>query len=518
MGKDKKIRNANIDNYDTDVSREALEKEGMVCLTKGRKQFIEGNLPMAALNLQKAASLFGTIEDYKNYCEAINVLGVALGAMGNETAAFEHFIDGLEVANRYNIDVGSISILNNIGSKYLQLGANERALEYLLTAMKILDSISVDEDERLPVWKIIMQLNICNAYRNLKKYETARHYMELVEKFTDWVDGDENYVLFYLSYRVSKANLSWDLGKQEEVLAEMPQLVDMITRDGSVFDYVQDIENLLELLQKVGERSYWEITLQAFEQFANNQESLHFKILSVESWLKFFRYFDMKEKYEEACVVYTRLAIEQGEYNKRDKVMALDLKITMKEKEAATKKYETLANVDPLTGIGNRNKLETDSRILLEEAIEEGSYIGIGLFDLDHFKVINDAHGHLIGDACIRCLVRAMEDSLESLEYAYRFGGDEFVVLLANPTREWIKDLATRVKAALITEQRKDKDLRSIEAITLSQGYAFGIPERGDSFVDILETADKALYQVKENGRNGYAIYGYTDIMENTIH
>lgn len=508
----------NKDKNESDIQLVKVKEEGAECLAKGRKQFIEGHLPKAALNLQKAATLFSSVEDYKNYCDAINVLGVVLGAMGNDTAALDHFLDGLETANRCNIDVGSISILNNIGSKYLQLGANERAVEYLLRAMKILESISIDEDDRLPVWKVIMQLNICNAYRNLKKYEIASHYMELVEKFADWVDGDENYILFYLSYRVSKANLKWDLGYHEDVLAEMPQLVDLITRDGTTFDYVQDIENFLELLQKVGERSYWEMTLQAFEQFANNQESLHFKILSIKSWLKFFRYFDMRDKYKEACIIYTELAMEQSEYNKRDKVMALDLKITMREKEATTKKYETLANVDPLTGIGNRNKLETDSRILFEEAIEEGAYIGIGLFDLDHFKAMNDAYGHLIGDACIRCLIRAMEDSLGSLEYAYRFGGDEFVVLLPNPTKDWIEELATRVKAALISEQKKDKELRTVEPITLSQGYAFGIPEKGDSFMDILETADKALYQVKENGRNDYAIYGYTYITENAIH
>lgn len=520
MIKDKKHGINKIEAPDPEIERkkEEASKVGHECLMKGRKQFIESKLPEAAVNLQKAASLFAAIDDHKNYCDAMNVLGVVMGASGNDTTALDHYLDGLEVANRYNIDVGSISILNNIGSKFLQLGANERALEYLLTAMKILESISIDEDDRLPAWKIIMELNICNAYRNLHKYETARHYMDFVENYTDWVDGDENYVLYYFSYKVSQANLNWDMGYHDEVKAVLPELVEMVMKDGTVFDYVQDVENFLELLQKVGERSYWEMALQSFEQFANNQDSLHFKMLSIENWLKFFRYFDMTKKYEEACVVYTKLAMERSEYDKRDRVMALDLKVNMREKEAATRKYETLANVDPLTGIGNRNKLETDSKILLEEAMEQDCFIGIGLFDLDHFKAKNDAYGHLIGDACITCLIRAIEESLGSLEYAYRFGGDEFVVLLPNPTRGWLEELAIKVKETLASEQRKDKELRNIEEITVSQGYAFGIPEKGDTFMDLLETADKALYQVKENGRNGYAIYGHTDIIENAIH
>ena len=503
---------------ETEKKKEEASRVALDCLAKGRKQFIESNLTDAAVNLQKAASIFEAIEDHKNYCEAMNVLGVVMGAAGNDTTALDHYLDGLEAANRYNIDVGSISILNNIGSKFLQLGANERALEYLLTGMKILESISIDSDDRLPSWKLIMELNICNAYRNLHKYETARRYMDLVDKYTDWVDGDENYILYYFSYKVSQANLNWDMGYHDEVRAALPELVQMVIKDGTVFDYVQDVESFMELLEKVGDRSHWEMVLQSFEQFANHQESLYFRMLSIENWLKFFKYFDMDEKYKEACVLYTEMVIEHSEYDKRDRVMALELKVTMREKDAATRKYETLANVDPLTGIGNRNKLEADSRTLLEEAKAAHSFIGIGLFDLDHFKAKNDAYGHIIGDACITCLIRALEKSLKSLEYAYRFGGDEFVVLIPNPTGEWIEDLAIRVKENLKSEQKKDKELRSIEEITLSQGYAFGIPEKGDSFMDILETADKALYHVKENGRDGYAIYGYTDIAENAIH
>ena len=514
MGIKTEIKN----NEDIAEKKERMGREGMEYLLKGRKLFIDSNLSEAVSCLQKAAGMLDIAEDYRNYCDAMNLLGVIMNASGNALTSLDYYLDGLEVANTYGVDVSSISILNNIGSGFQKLGANERALECILKAMKILESIPLDTDERFPLWKVIMEVNICNAYRRLGKLETAKLYMNRMESYKGWVNGDENFKLFYFSFRITQASLRWEMGLKDEVLKDLPELVELAMNDGNVSDYVQDIEEFLELLKKAENRTYWEMVLQSFEQYAKNQESLKVKIVSIEKWIEFFKYYEMTEKYKEACVLYTELALELRANNKKELISAMEMKIDMREKEAATRKYQKLASVDPLSGIGNRNKLETDSKILLENAKENGEFIGIGLFDLDHFKAKNDTYGHIVGDACIKCLVRALKKSLGSLKYAYRFGGDEFVVLLKGTTRDEIVSLAERVKSTLYEEQRKDKDLKKIEEITLSQGYAFGIPEEGDTFIDILETADKALYRVKENGRNGYSIYDHMDIMEYSIH
>lgn len=509
----------NIDlNDEIEYRKETAEKEGLEYLQKGRKLFLDANLSEAAECLQHAVTLLDVAEDYKNYCDALNVLSVVLVASGNDSIALDHYLDGLEIANRYNIDISSISMLNNIGSRFQQLGDNEKALEYLLKSMKLLESISIDTDPRLPIWKVVMEINICNAYRGLRKYELAKTYMERVENFDGWSNGDSNNQLFYFSYKVSQANLMWAMGEKEEVKKNLPKLVELAMLDGNVSDYVQDIADFLELLQEIGERSFWEMVLQSFEQFASRQDSLHIKIFSIENWIKFFKYYDMKDKYQEACVLYTKLMMERSEADRKERVMAMELKVTMREKEAATRKYQNMANVDALTGVGNRNKLETDSKLLLEKSIDSNKYIGIGLFDLDHFKEKNDTYGHLIGDACLRCLVRALENSVGSSKYIYRFGGDEFVVILPGATRKKLNELADKVKAALDTEQEKDEELCKLEKLTLSQGYAYGIPEKGDTFMDLLETADNALYAVKENGRDGYLVSDYTDIKEYSIH
>ncbi|MBQ7582445.1 MAG: GGDEF domain-containing protein, partial [Lachnospiraceae bacterium] len=457
--------------------------------------------------------LFDIENDHVNYCETMNVLGIELATKGNETAAIDHYLDGLDCATQHNIRIGKIPILNNIGSKYQELGDDKHALEYLLQASEIIDGTPPDADSRLPLWKLVIDMNIANAYRALSQYEKAREYLDKASDFDVWKD-EENAKVFYLSYQVSRASLLWDLGERDKAEEMIPELVDLSMKDRNVSNYRQDIMDLLTLLEKLGDRSHWEVVLQSFEQYALKQDSPEVKIASLEAWIAYFKYFELKDKYKEACVLYTQQSLEMKAYKNRERTQAMDLKVSMREKDITTRKYQALANLDALTGTGNRHKLETDSAILFQNAIRENAYLTVGIFDLDHFKKKNDAYGHLIGDAYMTCLVRVLEKTLGTLDNVYRFGGDEFIVILTDKREAELKELALRVQKELHDEQLKDDMLNGLEEITVSQGYAFAIPEEGDTILDLLDAADKALYQVKEGGRNNFAIYDYRDVNE----
>ncbi len=84
------------------------------------------------------------------------------------------------------------------------------------------------------------------------------------------------------------------------------------------------------------------------------------------------------------------------------------------------------------------------------------------------------------------------------------------MVILQDATRASMTDLAHRVQSMLHDEQMGDDMLKGLEEITVSQGYAYGIPEEGDTILELLDVADKALYHVKENGRNDFVIYDIT--------
>jgi diguanylate cyclase (GGDEF)-like protein len=157
---------------------------------------------------------------------------------------------------------------------------------------------------------------------------------------------------------------------------------------------------------------------------------------------------------------------------------------------------QTQAQTDPLTGLLNRRSLENAVRDLRNEKVPYALAYG----DLDHFKVLNDTHGHEAGDQALRLFARVLNDSLRPNDICARYGGEEFVIVLP--------DCATDV-ATIVLER-----VRESLALALSAGrvppftVTFGVASStyAASFDEIVAIADRALLDAKSAGRNRVAI------------
>lgn len=153
------------------------------------------------------------------------------------------------------------------------------------------------------------------------------------------------------------------------------------------------------------------------------------------------------------------------------------------------------ARTDALTGLLNRHGLEPELQRIVGEARQTGVPLAIALFDIDHFKWFNDAHGHLQGDEALRRIGAVLGGVTRETDCVARFGGEEFAVILPGATAEGGKAFADRVAVAL-SEEDGDEALR----ITASCGVAeLGW---GDQVDHVLARADEALYAAKDAGRN----------------
>lgn len=153
------------------------------------------------------------------------------------------------------------------------------------------------------------------------------------------------------------------------------------------------------------------------------------------------------------------------------------------------------ARTDALTGLLNRHGLEPELQRLVALARGTGVPLSIALFDIDHFKWFNDAHGHLKGDDALRRIGAVLHDVTRGTDCVARFGGEEFAVILPGATAEGGKAFADRVAVALDADT-VDEELR----ITASCGIAeLGWGEPIDA---VLARADEALYAAKDAGRN----------------
>jgi len=172
---------------------------------------------------------------------------------------------------------------------------------------------------------------------------------------------------------------------------------------------------------------------------------------------------------------------------------------------AALHRIEELANRDHLTGAGNRRAI-TGSLADAVAACDAGTEkLSVALLDLDHFKQLNDRHGHLSGDAVLKQFVQRVEGKLrggdllqDPPEQLGRFGGEEFLVVLRGTDRRGAERAAERLRVA-VADHTFDTDSGAV-SVTVSIGVAEF--QAGESTEDLLRRADHALYQAKDEGRN----------------
>ena len=166
-------------------------------------------------------------------------------------------------------------------------------------------------------------------------------------------------------------------------------------------------------------------------------------------------------------------------------------------------RYAREARHDPLTGLANRKFLYEHAGPELERADRDGTFVGLLLIDLDHFKEINDTLGHGAGDEVLRTVAGRLRDNLRSSDLVARLGGDEFAVLVCGLTRPELAENVARELLPLLAEPVSHEGLRL--AVEGSIGVA-AYPDDGTTIDDLLRRADVALYQAKRS-RGDFARY-----------
>ncbi len=159
-----------------------------------------------------------------------------------------------------------------------------------------------------------------------------------------------------------------------------------------------------------------------------------------------------------------------------------------------------LARHDQLTGLLHRGSaVEAAEDALLASGLERQPF-GVALFDLDHFKLVNDSYGHLVGDRVLATLAGIMRRTARANDIVGRFGGEEFVAFLPGADLEAVSGFAERVRCAIEQLPLTINDDIHV-AITVSAGVA-ALPSCADSLNDALRVADDRLYAAKRAGRN----------------
>ena len=186
-------------------------------------------------------------------------------------------------------------------------------------------------------------------------------------------------------------------------------------------------------------------------------------------------------------------------------LMRLRSEIQSRELSFLNVELQRISSLDSLTGLANRHSYELQFAKLWREAVDSKTCISAIVIDIDHFKNTNDTRGHLYGD---RVLVRVASLLLQSLrckdDFAARFGGEEFVVLLPGATKEGALIVAERIRKLVEVAGSPALPEPGVHPrlSTVSCGGASCFPSDASCHEDLLDAADKALYRAKAEGRN----------------
>jgi diguanylate cyclase (GGDEF)-like protein len=164
---------------------------------------------------------------------------------------------------------------------------------------------------------------------------------------------------------------------------------------------------------------------------------------------------------------------------------------------------ELTARTDPLTGAGNRRRLDEDLRVVRAHMRRSGLGYGIAEIDLDHFKGVNDRYGHAAGDDVLRRVARAIEQSLRAEDAVYRLGGEEFLVVLQTPSADGLRAAAERLRTVVLGLGIEHDGNPPTMTVSVSIGATIVGPSDLDQTDEQwIARADEGLYAAKRGGRN----------------
>ncbi len=187
-------------------------------------------------------------------------------------------------------------------------------------------------------------------------------------------------------------------------------------------------------------------------------------------------------------------------------VVAVEIHSSSSPRYAMRQRLEELQDLamhDLLTGIANRRFIEICLAARLEELKRYGFDFSVMFFDADHFKKINDTHGHSIGDRILKMISATIANSLRSFDTIGRWGGEEFVVLLVNTNKEDLFKLTDRLRR-LVENSALTLDNGEMLKVTVSVGAT--VAHKGDTVESLVERADKLMFESKRRGRNQVSV------------
>lgn len=448
-----------------------------------------------------------------------NFLGIFSMSRGNPSIALDYYMNGIHDCDAYDLPMRKAVFLINMGLLYLECGHYRDAQDALKCAYEIV--LQHPEDENYAAYLSAYYSNMAECLILQENLEEAKPYMERMHK-DYWVQGDLIDHLVISCVDVIYYHKTNEIQKRDESIQWIYEnLPDNLT----VLDIFNDFYRCcLVLLETDQNDLFWRMIDVIEPQVVNFKIiNLHLKVLSLK--MKYYRKHSQNAEYLQAAGLYYELS-ERNENETRQMLSSvISLRKSLEKMRRARMKAERKNMVlrdrsehDPLTHMANRFRMNDYLEEVFGYSQENEIPIAMEILDIDYFKEFNDNYGHQEGDRCLVEVAKAIGAHVdENHAFCARYGGDEFVIIYVNVTRDQAVTYAQALRSRVMELEIAHRFSKALPIVTISQGICWGIPEKENRRWDFLHTADNMLYRVKKFSRNNFCVGGIEETEDVTM-
>ncbi len=469
--------------------------------------------------LSMALSLLIDTKQWELAARTYSMLGVISSGKGNIPMAIDYYLQGLGICRTDDLLQVSVILNCNIGVLYLGFRDLGNAINYFNASVdKANEMIRLygSFEPYIPRAQMAMVYhNLAACYCQSNLLEEAKENILVAEKLSE---GEKDASL-ELVLRMLWAQYYKYSGEEESfnrIVKEIDASVDDI---GAILDSFDDTLEYCSFLQKAGkEEEFWKLITKLEEQVLATESSFLYRRI-VELKINYYKSHGNNKDYLMSAGLYFELSMKTEIERQESYKQSLSVRLKLEEERRNREEVETEAaslrvrsEIDSLTGLRNRFKILSLLEESFNQCVEAKISLAVEILDVDYFKQYNDNYGHQKGDEILRRVSKAIH-SLERHRgiYTGRYGGDEFLVIFVDRTREEVEQFAQELKDIIEKENVTHEYSLIANSVMLSQGLFYGVPAGDKVMEDFIEQADKSLYKVKKAGRNSFLVTSEED-------
>jgi len=465
-----------------------------------------------------ALSFLSKVEEWELMARCYNFLGIFSVNHGNAAIGLDYYLNALQCCKKTENEAFASTVKINRAVLNILYGRFEDALALLHEAMEYYSNHP--ELTRYDDYMMGIYVNMAKAYLCKGDLLEAKHCFEKIYA------EHENYLKdeIMLTVLATEATYYHIAGKDVECKARIDCIHEEIKPNMPIMDMFDDFYDYCKiLLERDCQNEFWKM-IDIMEPMVKSLDitNLIIKILSLK--IKFYRKHKMNAEYLQASALYFEYSERAAVENTTMMNNVLNLRRTLEEvnleKQEIEEKNVILqekSETDALTGLSNRFRLNDYSEEAFQRALDRKTSLAVEILDMDNFKGYNDLYGHQRGDECIQLVASAIKSMEEFGAHTFRYGGDEFMLIYEDVTKEEMIEYMSELRNRVINLGIIHRASKISDVMTISQGVCWDTPVQGNRMWDYLHAADDMLYRVKQKKRNNFCIGNLSEAADQII-